>query len=100
MAAAMGSFMQYPVPLLTKSSIHAVSCAFGTTPFVFDGERGERSCPPLVAGEDFIRVDGDPNSLVLPSLEALSRKVFENYQTRSRRQAAITVAEHLRGMSA
>jgi hypothetical protein len=100
MAAAMGSFQQYPVPLLTKSSIHAVSCAFGTTPFVFDGDRGERSCPPLVTGEDFVPVDGDPASLKLPTLEQLSRRVFDNYQRRSSRHAAATVAVHLRGITA
>ncbi|MBB5331661.1 hypothetical protein [Tunturiibacter gelidoferens] len=95
MAAAMGSFMQYPVPVLTKSSVHAVSCAYGTIPFVFDGGTKERSCPLLVTGEDFVPVDGDPSGLELPSLELLSRQIFENYQLRSSRRAAATVAQHL-----
>jgi hypothetical protein len=100
MAGAMGSFMQYPVPLLTKSSVHAVSCAFGTIPFVFDGNSGNRSCPPLVEGEDFVLIDRDPGTLELPALDRLSRRVFDNYQERSSREAAATIASQLRGVTA
>jgi hypothetical protein len=95
MARAVGSFMQYPVPLLTKSSAHAAACASGAIPFVYDNARGQRSCPPLVSGEDFIRLQDDLSGLDLPPLEALSRRVFENYQTRNSRVAAGVIARHL-----
>jgi len=95
MATSIASFMEYPVPLLTKSSVHSVSCAFGTVPFIFDRADKERSCSPLVTGEDFIPVGHDLSNLKLPDLESLSRKVFNNYQSRDSRTAATVIAEHM-----
>ena len=52
MAKSVASFIAYPVPLLPKSSVHAVSCAHGTIPFVFDNQEKEFSCPGLISGQD------------------------------------------------
>lgn len=95
MATSIASFMEYPVPLLTKSSVHSVSCAFGTIPFVFDRAKKERSCSPLVTGEDFVSVGHDLSNLRLPDLESLSRRVFDNYQGRASSKAAMVIAEHM-----
>jgi hypothetical protein len=94
-STALGSFQQYPTPFLTKSSTHAVSCAFGTIPFIFDGSSRLHSCPPLVTGEDFVPVDADPSQLPLPDLEELSKRVFENYQRRNASVAASVVARSI-----
>jgi hypothetical protein len=96
MAGAIASFMEYPVALLTKSSVHAVSCAHGTIPFVFDARARQSLCPPLAAGEDFIPVDSAGVSLPKSSLEELSGRVFRNYQARASRAAAATVAQSIR----
>jgi len=95
MSTSVGSFMEYPISLLTKSSVHAASCSFGLIPFVFHKRENARSCPPLVEGEDFIPVTPDVRGIKLPSLENLSRKVFDNYQRRSSREAARAIAQQL-----
>jgi hypothetical protein len=95
MADSIASFMQYPIPLLTKSTAHAVSCAFGTIPFVYDNGPTERSCPLLVTGEDFIPVRGDLCGLEVQRLDVLSRKVFDHYQARASRVAVANIAQHL-----
>ncbi len=96
MRQAVASFIHYPVPMLTKSSVYAVSCAQGTMPYVFEWGKQERSCPGLVTGEDFIPV---PHSLEIPTLmepEAASRALFGRYQGRSSHFAAQEIAKRLR----
>jgi hypothetical protein len=97
MATTVASFMYYPIPFLTKSSVHAVSCAHGTIPFVFDDQPKDHSCPGLVTGEDFFPVKNDSSELVLPPLGELSSVVHRNYQARASFAAAETVARYLLG---
>ena len=97
MATTVGSFMYYPVPFLTKSSVHAVSCAHGTIPFVFDDQARDHPCPGLITGEDFFPVTENSSDLVLPPLDELSSVVHRNYQARASFAAAKTVARHLLG---
>ena len=89
--------MYYPVPFLTKSSVHAVSCAHGTIPFVFDDQARDHPCPGLITGEDFFPVTENSSDLVLPPLDELSSVVHRNYQARASFAAAQTVARHLLG---
>jgi hypothetical protein len=95
MEGSVASFMYYPVPLLTKSSVHAVSCAHGTIPFIFDDQSHQKSCPGLVTGEDFVPVGRDPSTIRLGPLEELSSLVHRNYQARTSSNAAKTFARHL-----
>jgi hypothetical protein len=96
MAVSMASFICYPVPLLMKSSVHAVSCAHGTIPFVFDDQKQELSCPGLVAGEDFIPVTLQATAQHFPiSLEETSSNVFGGYKRRMSQEAAKAIAGHI-----
>ena len=95
MATSIASFIAYPVPLLTKSSVHAVSCANGTIPFVFDHQAKELSCPGLVADEDFVSLRRHQETLNLPPLEELSATVHRNYLKRDSHVAALTIARHI-----
>jgi hypothetical protein len=97
MATTVASFMYYPIPFLTKSSVHAVSCAHGTIPFVFDDQAKDHSCPGLITGEDFFPVKDDSSELVLPPLGELSSVVHRNYQARASFAAAETFARYLLG---
>jgi hypothetical protein len=99
MATSMGSFIAYPVPLLTKSSVYAVSCAFGTIPFIFDDHKAELSCPGLVSGEDYIAVTRHDARIVLPELDLLSANIFRSYQARNSSAAARKIARYLFEMS-
>jgi hypothetical protein len=95
MGASIATFTYYPVPLLTKSSIHAVSCAHGTIPFIFDDQALELSCPGLINGEDYIALRSDKRHTPINSLESLSETVFRNYQARSSLMAASRIAQHI-----
>jgi len=97
MATSVASFITYPVPLLPKSSVHAVSCAHGTIPFVFDNQAKELSCPGLVSGEDYIALSRDKGQPDLPPLDQLSEVVYNNYQARNSWSAAESVARHIFG---
>jgi hypothetical protein len=99
MSTSVASFIAYPVPLLTKSSVYAVSCAHGTIPFVFDNQKKELSCPGLMPGEDYVTLTRHGATAVLPRLELLSAKVFSNYQARSSTAAAGKIAMYLFGAS-
>ena len=95
MAKSLGSFISYPIPLLPKSSVYAVSCAHGTIPFIFDSQEKEFSCPGLVPGEDYIALSRSASRQALPSLKLLSATVFEKYQSRSSSAAAGKLARYL-----
>jgi hypothetical protein len=95
MECSVASFMYYPVPLLTKSSVHAASCAHGTIPFIFDDQPKQKSCPGLVTGEDFVPLGRDPSTIRLGPLEELSSLVHRNYQARASSKAAKTFAHFL-----
>jgi hypothetical protein len=95
MGSSLATFTYYPIPLLTKSSIHAVSCAHGTIPFIFDDQTLELSCPGLINGEDYIALRSDRQKVALPPLNELSEKVFTNYQTRNSLMAATCIAKSL-----
>lgn len=97
MASSVASFIAYPVPLLPKSSVHAVSCAHGTIPFVFDNQEKELSCPGLVNGEDYVALSRNASQANLPALDQLSATVFNNYQSRNSWSAATNVAKHIFG---
>jgi hypothetical protein len=97
MARSLGSFITYPVPLLPKSSVHAVSCAHGAIPFVFDNQKKEFSCPGLIAGVDYIALRRARDQESLPPLEQLSDAVFKSYQSRNSWSAAEVVADHIFG---
>jgi hypothetical protein len=99
MSTSVASFIAYPVPLLTKSSVYAVSCAHGTVPFVFDSQKKELSCPGLVAEEDYVALTRHGATVPSPRLEILSAKVFSNYQARSSAAAAAKIASYLFGAS-
>ena len=99
MAASVGSFICYPVALLTKSSTHAVSCAFGTIPFVHDSVPKQVSCPGLVEGTDFVVAGDGIASVEWPEWEQISRQVYESYQNRSLRVAANRIAASLRPLA-
>ena len=95
MSKSVGSFICYPIPLLPKSSVYAVSCAHGTIPFIFDPQRNEFSCPGLVPGEDYIPLSRITSEQPLPSLEVLSATVFDKYQSRSSSAAAAKLSCYL-----
>ncbi len=97
MASSVASFIAYPIPLLPKSSVHAVSCAHGTIPFVFDNQKKELSCPGLVNGEDYIALTSGGIQPFTPRLDQLSEIVFNNYQARNSWAAAARVAKHIFG---
>jgi hypothetical protein len=97
MAKSVASFITYPVPLLPKSSVHAVSCAHGTIPFVFDNQKKELSCPGLVSGEDYIALSRGVVKPNLPPLDRLSATVYNNYQARNSWSAAESVAKYIFG---
>jgi hypothetical protein len=95
MAKSVASFIAYPVPLLPKSSVYAVSCAHGIIPFIFDDQKRELSCPGLVEGEDYIALSRSASKLNLPPLDVLSATVFNKYQVRSSKVAADSIAQHI-----
>jgi hypothetical protein len=97
MAKSVASFITYPVPLLPKSSVYAVSCAHGTIPFIFDNQKKEVSCPGLVPGEDYIALSRSASRQTLPPLDVLSATVFNNYQARSSGAAAAKIAHAIFG---
>jgi len=95
MSSSIATFMYYPVPLLTKSSVHAASCATGTIPFIVDENTKELSCPSLITGEDFVAVPKDYSHLKVRNLADISRNAFDNYRGRTSRQAAAHIARNL-----
>jgi hypothetical protein len=97
MATSVASFIAYPVPLLPKSSVYAVSCAHGTIPFIFDNQEKELSCPGLVCGEDYIPLSRRISKLDLPPLDILSSRIHKNYQARSSAAAAKQIAMNIFG---
>ena len=99
MSAAVASFIVYPVPMLTKSSVYAVSCSHGTIPFICDSQRAQLSCPGLVPGEDYVVMARHGGDIELPPLDLLSTKVFGNYQARNSNAAAKKIAISVFGRS-
>ena len=95
MAKSVASFITYPVPLLPKSSVYAVSCAHGTIPFIFDNQKKEVSCPGLVPGEDYVALSRSASKQKLPPLDVLSASVYNKYQARSSRAAAGKIARYI-----
>jgi hypothetical protein len=95
--SSLGSFMCYPVPFLTKSSVHAVAAAHGTLNFVYEEGGKALSCPGLESGVDFIPVNPQSTKLNELSLAELSARSFSNYQKRASWAAADTLAENLFG---
>jgi hypothetical protein len=95
MAKSVASFITYPVPLLPKSSVYAVSCAHGTVPFIFDNQKKEVSCPGLVEGEDYIALSRSAPKQTLPPLDVLSASVYNNYQARSSGAASAKIARYI-----
>ena len=96
MATSVASFMYYPIPVILKSSVFATSAAFGTVPFVYDNQSKPRSCPGLVTGEDFVALDDNHSQMVIPPLEWLSQRVYQNYALRSSGTAAAIIANRLK----
>lgn len=96
MAQSIGSFLSYPVPLLTKSSAHAVSCSHGAIPFIHDPSSQQLSCPGLIENTDFVVVSERIGSVPWSKWEEISRQAFESYQKRSLRVGASRIAESLR----
>jgi hypothetical protein len=92
MSTSIAAVTHYPAPLLTKSSVHAVSCAHGTPLFLHEGPIQPRSCPGLITGEDFLTTETPAAPFSEAELAALSEKVYTNYQARSSRVAAATIA--------
>jgi hypothetical protein len=92
MSTSVASFIVYPVPMLTKSSVYAVSCAHGTIPFICDSQGAQLSCTGLISGEDYVVMSRDGGDIELARLDLLSAKVFRNYQARSSTAAAGKIA--------
>jgi hypothetical protein len=92
MSTSVASFIVYPVPMLTKSSVYAVSCAHGTIPFIGDSQGAQLSCTGLIPGEDYVVMARPGGDVELPPLDLLSAKVFSNYQARSSTAAAKKIA--------
>ncbi len=92
MSTSVASFIVYPVPMLTKSSVYAVSCAHGTIPFICDSQGAKLSCTGLIPGEDYVVIARHGGDLELPPLDLLSARVFGNYQARSSTAAAKKIA--------
>jgi hypothetical protein len=97
MSTSVASFIGYPVPMLCKSSVYAVSCAHGAIPFICDSQGAQRSCPGLIAGEDYVAMARYGGGVELPRLDLLSAKVFSNYQARSSTSAARKIANYIFG---
>ncbi len=97
MSSAIGNFVWYPTPYLTKSSVHAVAAAHGTPNFVHDDSGHELSCPGLETGVDFIPVNRQSKRLGELPLAELSARAYSNYQRRASWTAADTLAENLFG---
>jgi hypothetical protein len=95
MESSLASFLYYPIPLLTKSSVYAAGCANGTISFVFDDHGGGEAGVGLIAGEDFIPVRVGEPLPPIQDLQTLSSTVFTNYQGRSSMAAANVVARAL-----
>ena len=96
MQTTLASFLYYPIPLLSKSSVHAFICASGALPFVYDDSRDLRTCACLTPGVDYFPIRSD-QSLPLPERwEGLSSAVYQSYQGRS----SAAVAELLSGFLA
>lgn len=94
MSSTIGSFLSYPVPLLTKSSIYAVTCACGAVPFVHDPDRLDLSCTGTLPNLDYVPLGRADSIFPKLPLETISRHAFANYKTRnSKRAAAIVAAE-------
>ena len=96
MSSTLASFMYYPIPLLTKSSVHALTCASGALSFVYDDAPVLRSCKGLITDVDFIPVRP---SLPLPGpemWESICSNVYANYQSHSSHATAQLVSGLLR----
>ncbi len=98
-ATSLASFQHYPVRALGKSSIYAVSCAFGTLPFVHTDTSDFHACSPLVPGEDFFPLYALTDDLLqLPDSGDLAQRsthLFSRYQQRNTAAAADTIAAHI-----
>jgi hypothetical protein len=97
MSTSLATFIAYPVPLVDKSSVYAVSCAHGAVPFIFDHQKAELSCPGLVSDQDYITLKGGSDNAVLPRLDILSAKLFNSYQARNSAAAAAKIAKNIFG---
>jgi hypothetical protein len=97
MSTSMASFIAYPLPLLDKSSVFAVSCAHGAVPFIFDHSKAELACPGLLPGQDFITLKYRSSEVVLPRLDLISGRIFNDYQARSSAAAAGKIAMNIFG---
>ncbi len=103
-STSLASFQHYPIHALGKSSIYAVSCAFGTLPFIHSDTPDLHACPPLVPGDDFFPVhfphqppQADHELFSNPThLAHLSERLFHRYQMRNSAVAAQTIAAQLR----
>jgi hypothetical protein len=98
MSSSIGNFVWYPMPYLTKSSVHAVAAAHGTLNFVYDDAKKEVSCPGLETGVDFIPVHQQSTRLGELPLAELSVRSYSNYERRASWTAADTLAENLFGV--
>ena len=100
MRSALASFMFYPVPLLTKSGVHALACASGTVSFICSDKKFPPICPGLTEGLDYFVVSKWDALPSLPFLESLAPAIYESYKKRTSAVAAQRVAEHLDGSTA
>ena len=95
MRSALANFMYYPIPLLTKSGVHALACASGAVSFIAtDGEPSE-SCPGLTAGLDYFEVTNEDSIPSLADLERLAPAIHQSYRKRSSEVAASIIADGL-----
>jgi hypothetical protein len=97
MRASLASFMYYPVPLLTKSGVHAVACASGTIPFICSDPTAVTICPGLTKGLDYFVIDDSGSLPSLATLEGLAPAIFASYGKRTSKVAAMTIATELFG---
>lgn len=88
MIHSLGSFISYPVPLLTKSSIYAVSCAYGAVPFVHDPLSVDFSCTGIMPNRDYVPLQRHDSIFPNIALEEISRTAFANYKRRNSKFAA------------
>jgi hypothetical protein len=97
MRSSLASFMYYPVPLLTKSGVHAVACATGNIPFICSDTATRTTCPGLTEGVDYIVVNDAQPLPSLITLERLAPAIHTNYGKRTSKVAAMTIASELFG---
>lgn len=97
MRSALANFMFYPVPLLTKSGVHALACASGTVSFISSDSKFPPICQGLAEGLDYFVVKNSSALPPLAFLEGLAPAIYQSYRKRASSVAALTIAEHLYG---